>query len=118
MTGPDSNTEARRLIISASAAFAAFGAFWGVWGASIPRVQEQAGVTAGQLGWALLFVGGGALPAMLNSVAEFFEQDVDTRMQAVLALVEPAILILVSIVVSTVLISLYLPIFSLAEKVH
>jgi type IV pilus assembly protein PilC len=60
----------------------------------------------------------GALPAMLNSVAEFFEQDVDTRMQAVLALIEPAILILVSIVVSTVLISLYLPIFSLAEKVH
>lgn len=60
----------------------------------------------------------GALPAMLNSVAEFFEQDVDTRMQAVLALIEPAILVVVSIVVSTVLISLYLPIFSLAEKVH
>ena len=39
-------------------------------------------------------------------------------MQAVLALIEPAILLLVSIVVCTVLISLYLPIFSLAEKVH
>jgi predicted MFS family arabinose efflux permease len=65
MTGPNSTTAARRLITSASAAFAAFGAFWGVWGASIPRVQEQAGITAGQLGLALLFVGAGALPAML-----------------------------------------------------
>jgi predicted MFS family arabinose efflux permease len=46
-------------------AFAAFGAFWGVWGASVPRVQDRAGVTDGQLGLALLFVGAGALPAML-----------------------------------------------------
>ncbi len=60
----------------------------------------------------------GALPQMLNSVADFFEQDVETRMQAMLALVEPAILVVVSIVVSIVLVSLYLPIFSLAEKVH
>ncbi len=60
----------------------------------------------------------GALPQMLNSVAEFFEQDVNTSMQAGLALVEPAILILVSVVVSFTLVSLYLPIFSLADKVH
>ncbi|MFG2044069.1 MFS transporter [Dactylosporangium sp. NPDC048998] len=45
--------------------FAAFGAFWGVWGASIPRIREQAGVDDAQLGVALLFIGGGALPAML-----------------------------------------------------
>lgn len=55
----------RNLIASAFVAFAAFGAFWGVWGASVPRVQERAGVTNGQLGLALLFVGAGALPAML-----------------------------------------------------
>ncbi|MGI5239924.1 MFS transporter [Dactylosporangium sp. CA-139066] len=45
--------------------FAAFGAFWGVWGASIPRIREQAGVDDAQFGVALLFIGGGALPAML-----------------------------------------------------
>ncbi|MBM7367547.1 putative MFS family arabinose efflux permease [Gordonia hydrophobica] len=45
--------------------FAVFGAFWGVWGASIPRLREQAGVTDLELGVALLFVGAGALPAML-----------------------------------------------------
>jgi MFS family permease len=53
------------MIVSAFVAFAAFGSFWGVWGASVPRIQHQAGITAGQLGFALLFVGAGALPAML-----------------------------------------------------
>lgn len=45
--------------------FAAFGGFWGVWGASIPRIRDQAGVDDAQFGVALLFIGGGALPAML-----------------------------------------------------
>lgn len=48
----------------AFAGFAIFGAFWGVWGASIPAIRDQAGVTEGQLGAALLFIGAGALPAM------------------------------------------------------
>ncbi|MEQ7007967.1 MFS transporter [Actinopolymorpha sp. B17G11] len=55
----------RRTVASAVLAFAAFGTFWGVWGASVPRVQDQAGLTDGQLGFALVFVGAGALPAML-----------------------------------------------------
>ncbi|MEU4411358.1 MFS transporter [Streptosporangium sp. NPDC023963] len=45
--------------------FAAFGAFWGVWGASVPAIRAQAELSDGQLGTALLFVGAGALPAML-----------------------------------------------------
>ena len=48
----------------AFAAFAVFGALWGAWGASIPAIRDQAGVSEGQLGVALLFVGAGALPAM------------------------------------------------------
>ena len=55
----------RNLVASAYVAFAAVGSFWGVWGASVPRVQDQAGVDDGELGLALLFVGAGALPAML-----------------------------------------------------
>lgn len=58
----------------------------------------------------------GALPQMLNSVAEFYEEDVGTRMQATLSLVEPAIMIFMGIFVAFVLVSLYLPIFSLAES--
>jgi predicted MFS family arabinose efflux permease len=64
MTPPRSGSP-RGLIASAFVAFAAFGSFWGVWGASVPRVQDRAGVTDGQLGFALLFIGAGALPAML-----------------------------------------------------
>ena len=40
----------------------------------------------------------GALPAMLNSVAEFFEEDVNTKMTATLSLIEPAIMIVMGIV--------------------
>jgi type IV pilus assembly protein PilC len=57
----------------------------------------------------------GALPAMLNSVAEFFEEDVATALTASLALIEPAILIVMGVVVVFILISLYLPIFSLGQ---
>src|ERR1700734_3132043 len=55
----------------------------------------------------------GALPAMLNSVAEFYEEDVQTALSASLALIEPLILIVMAIFVGGVLISLYLPIFTL-----
>ena len=57
----------------------------------------------------------GALPQMLNSVAEFFEEDVATALAASLALIEPAILIVMGVVVVFILISLYLPIFSLGQ---
>ena len=57
----------------------------------------------------------GALPTMLASVAEFYEEDVNTRMAATLALIEPVIMIFMGAFVAFVLISLYLPIFSLAE---
>jgi type IV pilus assembly protein PilC len=60
----------------------------------------------------------GALPQMLSSVAEFYEDDVNTRMQATLSLIEPAIMIFMGIFVAFVLVSLYLPIFSLAESMH
>jgi type IV pilus assembly protein PilC len=57
----------------------------------------------------------GALPAMLNSVADFYEDDVSTRMTAALSMIEPAIMIFMGIFVAFVLIALYLPIFSLAD---
>jgi type IV pilus assembly protein PilC len=55
----------------------------------------------------------GALPQMLNSVAEFFEEDVQTSLAAIMSLIEPVILIVMGVVVVIVLIALYLPIFSL-----
>ncbi|PYV59674.1 MAG: type II secretion system F family protein [Acidobacteria bacterium] len=60
----------------------------------------------------------GALPAMLNSVAEFYEEDVQTALGAAMALIEPVILIVMAVFVGGVLISLYLPIFSLGSGIH
>jgi len=60
----------------------------------------------------------GALPAMLTSVAEFFEEDVNTKMTATMSLIEPAIMIVMGCFVAFVLISLYLPIFSLADTIR
>jgi len=61
----------------------------------------------------------GALPAMLTSVAEFYEEDVQTALGAAMALIEPLILIVMAIFVGGVLIALYLPIFSLgAGGIH
>jgi type IV pilus assembly protein PilC len=57
----------------------------------------------------------GALPAMLNSVAEFYEEDVQTALGAAMALIEPAILIVMAVFVGGVLISLYMPIFTLGS---
>jgi len=61
----------------------------------------------------------GALPAMLTSVAEFYEEDVQTALVAALSLIEPVILIVMGGIVAFVLISLYMPIFSLgAGGIH
>jgi len=60
----------------------------------------------------------GALPQMLASVAEFYEDDVNTRMTAALSLIEPAIMIFMGCFVSFVLVALYLPIFSLADSLR
>jgi type IV pilus assembly protein PilC len=60
----------------------------------------------------------GALPGMLNSVAEFYEEDVQTALGAAMALIEPLILMIMAVFVGGVLISLYLPIFSLGSGIH
>ena len=56
---------APNLSLTSYASFAAFGIFWGTWGASVPGLRTQTGISDGQLGMALLFIGAGALPAML-----------------------------------------------------
>ncbi|MBS1841901.1 MAG: type II secretion system F family protein, partial [Acidobacteria bacterium] len=56
----------------------------------------------------------GALAPMLNSVAEFYEDEVNLRLSAMVSLIEPAILVFMGLLVAFILISLYLPIFSIS----
>ncbi|MBZ5533008.1 MAG: type II secretion system F family protein [Acidobacteriia bacterium] len=60
----------------------------------------------------------GALPTMLNSVAEFYEEDVQNSLTAAMQLIEPVILIFMGVTVALVLLSLYLPIFSLGAQIQ
>ncbi len=54
----------------------------------------------------------GALSPMLNSVAEFYEEEVNLRLGALVSVIEPIILVFMGMLVAFILISLYLPIFS------
>lgn len=54
----------------------------------------------------------GALAPMLTSVAEFYEEEVSVRLAALVAVIEPVILVFMGLLVAFILISLYLPIFS------
>src|SRR6266446_3252090 len=54
----------------------------------------------------------GALSPMLNSVAEFYEEEVNLRLSALVSLIEPILLVFMGLLVAFILISLYLPIFS------
>src|SRR5579875_790416 len=60
----------------------------------------------------------GALPAMLESVAEFYEEDVNIDLSTLVALVDPIMIAGVAVVVAFVLVAFYLPLFSLAAQVH
>lgn len=54
----------------------------------------------------------GALSPMLGSIAEFYEDETNQRIATMIAVVEPAILMFMAVVIAFILISLYLPIFS------
>ena len=56
----------------------------------------------------------GSLSAMLASVAEFYEDDVNTHLANMVALIEPAILVFMAILIAFILVALYLPMFSLS----
>jgi len=60
----------------------------------------------------------GSLPDMLNHVADFYDEDVNIRSTALLSWVEPVILLVVAVFVATVLVSLYMPIFSLGSAMQ
>jgi type IV pilus assembly protein PilC len=55
----------------------------------------------------------GSLDEMLNSVSDFLDEQVETRMQRLLSLVEPLMLVFMGIIIAILLISIYLPMYSM-----
>ena len=60
----------------------------------------------------------GALGDMLGSVAEFYDEEVDTRLATVLALVEPIMLVLMAFLVAGMLLAFYLPLFQAISAIQ
>ncbi len=60
----------------------------------------------------------GQLEQMLSKVADFYEAEVDAKVKALTSLIEPIMIIFVGVVVGFIVISMYLPIFELYDKIR
>ncbi len=58
----------------------------------------------------------GALDAMLGKIADFYEEEVDSAIADLLALIEPALIAFLGVTIGSIVISMYLPLFSLIGK--
>jgi type IV pilus assembly protein PilC len=96
--------------------------------AATPRIREGASLTAAlestgmleTLPLEMVKVGEqtGALGDMLNAVAEFYDEELDTRIATVLSLVEPILLVLMAVIVAGMLLAFYLPMFQAISAVQ
>ena len=60
----------------------------------------------------------GALGDMLNAVADFYDEELDTSLATVLSLVEPVLLVLMAVIVAGMLLAFYLPLFQAISAVQ
>jgi len=60
----------------------------------------------------------GALDAMLGKVADFYDREVDDTVAALTSLIEPLLIVVMGVVVGGILISLYLPMFNIANLIQ
>ncbi len=88
-------------------------------GAALNTALEETGVVP-ELALDMVKVGEatGSLDEMLTSVSEFFDEEVETRMQRLLSLIEPVMLVFMGLVVAILLVSIYLPLFGLMGQVQ
>jgi type IV pilus assembly protein PilC len=57
----------------------------------------------------------GALQDMLNTVADFYDEEISTNMERFVTLVEPVLLVIMGIVIAALLLALYMPLFQLSS---
>jgi type IV pilus assembly protein PilC len=60
----------------------------------------------------------GQLEQMLTKVADFYEEEVDTKVKALTSLIEPAMIAIIGGMVGFIVIAMYLPLFSLYDKIR
>jgi type IV pilus assembly protein PilC len=57
----------------------------------------------------------GALQEMLNSLADFYDEEIDTNLARFITLVEPLLLVVMGIIIAGLLLSLYMPLFNMGS---
>jgi type IV pilus assembly protein PilC len=57
----------------------------------------------------------GALQDMLNTVADFYDEEIETNMERFITLVEPVLLVFMGVVIAGLLLALYMPLFQLSS---
>jgi len=58
----------------------------------------------------------GALEEMLNSTAEFYDEEIDAQLARVVSFVEPAVLVIMGSIIATILMAVYLPLFTILSR--
>jgi len=59
----------------------------------------------------------GALQEMLNSLSEFYDEEIETSLTRFITIVEPALLVIMGIIIASLLLSLYMPLFNLSSMI-
>ena len=59
----------------------------------------------------------GALQEMLNSLSEFYDEEIETSLTRFITVVEPALLVIMGIIIAALLLSLYMPLFNLSSMI-
>jgi type IV pilus assembly protein PilC len=60
----------------------------------------------------------GALDQMLNKIADFYEEEVDNAVTGLMKLMEPVMIALLGIIIGTIVIAMYMPMFDLISKIN
>jgi len=60
----------------------------------------------------------GEMDAMLSKVADFYEDEVSTAVKTLTSLIEPVMIVLVGGIVGSILLAMYMPMFSVFEKIR
>jgi len=59
----------------------------------------------------------GALQEMLNSLSEFYDEEIETSLTRFITIVEPALLVIMGMIIAALLLSLYMPLFNLSSMI-
>jgi type IV pilus assembly protein PilC len=60
----------------------------------------------------------GAVEAMLDKVADYYEKEVDNEVKAISTIIEPVLMIVLGIVAITIVAAILLPIYGLVNQTH